>query len=33
MAIAISDFIVPKHLWEAPILQENDKVLVINEGL
>ena len=29
MAMAINDSIVPRHLWEETLLQENDKVLVI----
>ena len=28
-AIAVNDTIVPKHLWEATLLQENDSMLVI----
>jgi len=28
-AIAVNDTIVPKHLWEATLLQENDRMLVI----
>ena len=28
-AIAVNDTIVPKHFWEATLLQENDNVLVI----
>jgi sulfur carrier protein len=29
MAIAVNDTIVPKHLWEQTLLQENDRMLVI----
>jgi sulfur carrier protein len=29
MAIAINDTIVPKHMWESAMLQENDRMLVI----
>ena len=28
-AIAVNDTIVPKHLWDTTLLQENDKMLVI----
>lgn len=29
MAIAVNETIVPKHLWEQTLLQENDRMLVI----
>jgi len=29
MARAVNDTIVPKHLWEQTLLQENDRMLVI----
>mgnify|MGYP000116544092 FL=1 len=28
-AIAVNETIVPKHLWETTLLQENDRMLVI----
>jgi sulfur carrier protein len=28
-AIAVNETIVPKHLWETTLLQENDSMLVI----
>ena len=28
-AIAVNETIVPKHLWETTLLQENDRILVI----
>jgi sulfur carrier protein len=28
-AIAVNETIVPKHLWETTLLQENDSILVI----